>query len=229
MHNLLVSKASELGLALDNATVQSLLVFSSMLQETNKKCNLTAIVEPYDIVVKHFIDSLTANNLIPYGANVVDIGSGAGVPGLVIAIARPDCKVTLIDSLAKRVAFVDKVAKQLKLVNVQALHQRAEQVGHLRESYDIGIARAVASLPVLIEYIIPYLKVGGRLIAYKGECAQEIASASNALVKLSCTIEETRQFLLDNTYKRCLVVIKKLAKTSVKYPRGVGKAKANPL
>jgi len=229
MHNILIQKASELGLALDIDAAHSLLVFSSMLQEASKSYNLTAIVEPYDILIKHFVDSLSAHDLIPYSASVIDIGSGAGVPGLVIAIARPDCKVTLMDSQAKKVAFILKVAQELKLSNVTALHQRAEEVGVLRGTYDIGTARAVANLPILIEYIIPYLKVGGRMIAYKSECDKEIASAVNALKELGSTIEETRRFVLDNTYKRCLIVVKKLEKTATKYPRNVGKAKASPL
>ncbi len=229
MHNILIQKASELGLALDKDTACSLLVFSSILQEANKRFNLTAIVEPYDILIKHLVDSLSAHSLIPYGASVIDIGSGAGLPGLPLAITRPDCNFTLIDSLGKRVRFLSEATEKLNLKNVACLHQRAEEVGEAREQYDIGLARAVASLPTLIEYIIPYLKVGGKMIAYKGECKQEIASSDKALAELASTIEEVRHFLLDNTYKRSLVVIKKLDRTATKYPRNIGKAKANPL
>lgn len=229
MQAVLIEKAKEIGLELDKSIACKLLDFSSMLLQENKKFNLTAIVEPYEVLIKHLIDSLSASRLIPQGAAVVDIGSGAGLPGLPIAIARADCKVTLIDSLAKRVNFMAKVAAELGLDNVVCLHRRAEDIGLLRESYDIGLARAVASLPVLIEYVVPYLKVGGRLIAYKSEAEEEIAGSGNALAELNCIVESKKQFLLDNVYKRCLIVIKKLDKTALKYPRSAGRAKARPL
>lgn len=214
---------------LSESAADSLLKFSAILLEENKKYNLTAVSEPYDVLIKHLADSLSAHSFIPSGASVVDVGSGAGLPGLVIAIARPDCRLTLIDSLAKRVNFTLKAIGELALSNVCALHRRAEDIGHLRESFDVGLARAVASLPVLIEYVVPYLKTGGRLIAYKSDAAAEIAASGNALAELNCVIEHTHQFLLDNTYLRSLVIIKKLGKTNPKYPRSAGKAKAKPL
>ena len=229
MREILKQKASEIGVHLDEIAVTRLLRYKELLLHYNNQLNLTSIVEPYQVIIKHFVDSMTAMSLISSGSSVVDVGSGAGFPGMVIAIVAQNSQVTLIDSLKKRVAFLDKVITELNLDNVRALHVRAEDgAKELRESFDIGVARAVSSLPTLIEYIVPYLKVEGKMIAFKG-AQEEVKQSQTALKELRAEIVEVKRFLLDSEYKRSLVVVKKKAISPTKYPRTCNKAKKMPL
>ena len=208
--------------------------FSELLREWNEKINLTAITAPDEIELKHFIDSLTILKTGKIQGKLIDIGCGAGFPSFPIKIACPDVEVTLLDSLNKRVLFQNEVIKELGLSKVHTVHARGEDGGKnpdLREQFDIACARAVSSLPSLIELCIPFVKVGGYFIALKGSnVEEEIAASKNALKELNSEIEAVLSFTLPHSEdKRNIVVIKKLAKTLPKYPRNAPKPIKQPL
>lgn len=210
--------------------------FSKLLIEWNEKVNLTAITDPTEIEIKHFIDSLTVFKAgkIKGNSKIIDVGCGAGFPSFPIKIAMPSCEMTLLDSLNKRVIFQNEVIKELGLEKTTTIHSRGEDAGQkeeYREKFDIATARAVASLSSLIEICVPFLKVGGYFIALKGsEIDEEIGSATTALKKLNAEIEEVISLTLPNCdHKRNIIVIKKLAKTEKKYPRNSPKPIKHPL
>ena len=208
--------------------------FSDLLREWNEKINLTAITDPAEIELKHFIDSLTILETGKIKGSVIDIGCGAGFPSFPIKIACPDVEVTLLDSLNKRVLFQNEVIKELSLEKVHTVHARGEDGGKnpdLRERFDIATARAVSSLPSLIELCIPFVKVGGYFIAMKGSnVEEEIAASKKALKELNAEIETVLSFPLPHSEDgRNIVVIKKLAKTLPKYPRNAPKPIKQPL
>lgn len=198
----------------------------------NKTCNLTSILEETEFVDKHLIDSISGQKFIGKNLKVCDIGAGAGFPSIPLKIVRPDLDFTLIDSLNKRVTFLNDTVKLLGLSNITAYHTRVEDAAKkdFREKFDVVVARAVASLNTLIEYAVPLLKVGGIFIAYKGNCEEEIIASKNALNKLHAKIIEVENFTLPETdYNRSLVIIKKEAKTDKIYPRNKNKPKLSPL
>ena len=181
---ILLYTLSECAINIDNTAVDLLCVYNDMLVERNEVMNLTALTEPRDVALKHFADSLMLLKYcdVPEGASVIDVGTGAGFPGMVLAIARPDLSVTLLDSLQKRLYFLDEVGESLGLSNIHTVHSRAEDGAHteLRESFDLAVARAVAPLNVLCEYCVPYVKLGGRFFAMKGRGAdEELGEAQN--------------------------------------------------
>lgn len=215
---------------------QKLEQYRELLLEWNEKINLTAITDPEEIRVKHFEDSLTCldTGLFTPGVSVIDVGTGAGFPGLPLAMARPDISVTLLDSLQKRLLFLEEVIRQTDTQNAVTVHARAEDGGRdkkLREQFDIVVSRAVSRLSVLCEYTLPYLKVGGTLIAMKGPSAEEeLQEAQNALHVLGggeATIKTTS--LEDESLSHCLVLIKKVRPTPTAYPRKAGTPTKNPL
>ena len=195
--------------------------------------NLTAIVEEEEIILKHFIDSLTIQSFIPQYASLIDVGTGAGFPGLALKIARPDLKVTLLDSLNKRIKFLEEVIRQCHLDSIQAIHGRAEDFGQeadFREKYDIAVARAVANLSTLSEFCIPFVKVGGKFIAMKGNQTKEIDEAQSAIITLGGKIDSIHAITLPQSdISRTIIVIQKEKNTSKKYPRRAGKPLENPL
>ncbi|MDL2258364.1 16S rRNA (guanine(527)-N(7))-methyltransferase RsmG [Eubacteriales bacterium OttesenSCG-928-K08] len=204
--------------------------YYELLIEGNKKMNLTAITEKHEVVEKHFVDSLLAIDHIPQGARCIDVGTGAGFPGIPLLIARPDISLTLLDSLNKRVSFLRETVAALGL-SADCLHARAEDAGQnpcCRSQFDIALSRAVASLPVLLELCVPFLKVGGSAICYKGKSAHEEAENANAAAaKLNCGLDVV---LLGTTYgERALVLAKKLSDTPAKYPRRAGEPAKKPL
>lgn len=206
-----------------------------LLVSWNKKMNLTAITEPNEVAVKHFADSLSVFNYIdfPTGASVIDVGTGAGFPGLVLKIARPDIKLTLLDSLNKRLNFLREVIAVLGL-DAKLIHARAEEGGQnidLRECYDFAVSRAVAQMNILCEYCLPYVRLSGSFIAFKGgEADEEINRASKAIQTLGGKKKNIYRFdLPDNCGSRTLTVIEKVQPTPDKYPRLNGKIKAKPL
>lgn len=207
--------------------------YAALLVEWNQKMNLTAITEPCQIAVKHFLDSLlTLQSFdIPKGARVIDVGTGAGFPGVPIKIARPDIDLTLLDSLHKRLTFLDALTRAVG-VNAELVHSRAEDVAKLaafRETFDIAVSRAVAPLNVLLEYCLPFVKVGGVFVALKGSKAQlEIGSAENALEVLSGEVFKVEKFNLKGE-ERNIVVVKKVSALDSSYPRCSAKIKRNPL
>lgn len=200
------------------------------LVEWNKKTNLTALTEARDVALKHFLDSLTAEWLIPTGARVADVGSGAGFPGLPLKIYRPDIEITLMDSLNKRIAFLNEIIAKLKLNGATAVHIRAEDAGRgvFRGSFDIVVARAVAKLNVLCEYALPLLKKGGSFIAYKTQDSAEVKEAQAGIKVLGGEVEKVCNFKLQEL-GRSLIVVKKINFTPEQYPREAGKIKKKPL
>lgn len=205
--------------------------------EANRKVNLTSITEPAEAVELHLLDSLTALPLLPAGAGrleVVDIGTGAGFPGVPLALARPErLFVWLVDAQARRVRFVEGALAELGVDNARAVHGRAEELGRglLRERLDAAVARAVASLPVVAEYALPLLRVGGRFIAYRGrEGEVEAEQAASALAELGGAVVDVRRVVLPwSGAERTLVAIDKVAGTPARYPRRPGVPERRPL
>lgn len=203
--------------------------YAEMLTERNEKVNLTAITDTDEIRVKHFTDSLAAIDLIKTGATVLDIGSGAGFPGIPLKIARDDISVTLLDSVNKKVAFMNDVIADLGLKNIEAVHARIEDFPHKGE-FDVAVSRAVAELTTLAEYALPFVKVGGTFVAYKSEKAEaEAAAAGNAVALLGGRLREIREVNVAPGLTRRLIVVDKIAPTPPKYPRGKNLPRLKPL
>ena len=208
--------------------------YMNLLLEWNEKINLTAITEEDDIILKHFVDSLTISKYIEQGKAVVDVGTGAGFPGIPLKIERKDLKITLVDSLNKRIKFLDDVIEKLKLENIETLHFRAEEFGQnkkYRESFDIATSRAVANLSTLVEYLLPLVKVGGKCICMKGsDIKDELENSKNAIQILGGEIEKVEEFTLpESDIKRAIITIKKVKSTPNKYPRKPGTPAKEPL
>lgn len=209
---------------LDEIAVDRLCRYYHLLIEWNEKMNLTALTAPEDVALKHFTDSLLLLQYceVPANASVIDVGTGAGFPGLVLKIARTDLRLTLLDSLNKRLVFLDTVCEALGFDDVTLIHSRAEDGSRteLRDSFDLAVSRAVAPLPVLCEYDLPYVKVGGRFIAMKGKGAdEETALAQNAVELLGGAFAGQHHFLLGDAGERSMIEIKKIAPTPDAYPR----------
>ncbi|MBR5473403.1 MAG: 16S rRNA (guanine(527)-N(7))-methyltransferase RsmG [Clostridia bacterium] len=222
------------GLTLDNNAIARLNTYGNMLVEWNEKMNLTAITIPEEVLYKHFLDCLLffKNVDVPQNAKVIDVGTGAGFPGLVLKIARPDIELTLMDGLNKRLTFLNAVLTELNLT-AKTVHMRAEDGGknkEYREKYDIACARAVANLPVLCEYCIPFVKLGGQFVAMKGSAAsEELAVAGNAYKILGC---EKPTIICENLREneaRAFIISKKTSQTPPKYPRMGGKIAKSAL
>lgn len=217
---------------LDEVALKRLEKYADLLVEWNEKINLTAIVDPEGIAVKHFLDCLMIFKYvdIPKGASIIDIGTGAGFPGVVIKIARPDIKLTLMDSLQKRINFLDTLCSELGL-DVTTIHSRAEDIKpQQREGYDFAVARAVANMRVLTEYCLPYVKVGGSFIAMKGStAAEEVKEATKAIATLGGKLEAENLFELLEFGGRGIINVKKISQTLTKYPRNSGKISKQPL
>ncbi len=199
--------------------------YMQLLKEWNEKINLTAIVEDKDIIIKHFIDSLTIYNYLKDEKSFIDVGTGAGFPGLPIKIIDDNIKGVLLDSLNKRINFLNEIINECEINNIDAIHGRAEEYAiNNREKFDIATSRAVARLNILVEYLLPFVKVGGKCICMKGSsCEEEIEEAKYAIEILGGKIEEINNFYIPGTdIERTIVVIKKIKNTPVKYPRKAG-------
>ena len=225
----------EFGIILDETKIKKLNLYGNLLIEWNEKINLTAITEPEDVLIKHFYDCILffKHNEVPQGASIIDVGTGAGFPGLVLKIVREDLKATLLDSLNKRITFLKDVIEKCDLSNIEAIHSRAEEGGKnplYREKYDIACARAVANMPVLMEYCTPFVKVGGRFIAMKGPSANdEVALCDNAIKVLKMEKPHIICEKLPNNDPRTFVIFKKISQTPPKYPRNSGNISKQPL
>lgn len=227
--------AADLEIPLSRDMIGQFSRYADLLVQWNLKINLTAITAPDEIVVKHFIDSLIPLTLLPSlqeGAKVVDIGTGAGFPGIPWKIARPDLDLTLLDSLNKRIGFLNEVLSSLSLGG-KAVHMRAEDGGRkqeYRERFDLATARAVASLGVLAEYCLPYVKAGGYFAALKGgEVEEELEQAKYAIRLLGGKCRKVFSYSLPDGSGRSLVLIQKISQTSTKYPRSSSQMAKKPL
>ena len=235
MKDYLLSATADYKIKLDDNQIEMLEEYFSLLVEWNQKLNLTAITDDMGVAVKHFADSLSIFNYIdiPQNARVIDVGTGAGFPGIVLKIARPDIELTLLDSLKKRFIFLEEVINKLDL-EAEFLQGRAEDYGNdidCRESYDLVVSRAVAQLNTLSEYCLPFARLSGRFVAFKGgACENEVAAAKRAIQTLGGKLIKIHSFELPNNGgARNLVEIEKINPTPDKYPRPNGKIKSKPL
>ena len=234
IRNFVKKYCEEVGFPLTDKQINQFEKYYELLIEWNEKINLTRITEPEEVAIKHFSDSLTllSNYDVPKGAKVIDVGTGAGFPGIPLKIARPDIALTLLDSLNKRLIFLQEVSGSID-IDANIIHSRAEDGGNnpeLRENFDVAVSRAVARLNTLSEYCIPYVKVGGAFVAMKGpELQEELNEGKNAVNTLGGKIEKVNEFSIPDGSNRTVVVIGKVRNTPAKYPRHGSKIKNKPL
>ncbi len=220
------------GYSLSDKQIRQFEIFYQFLVEENKKYNLTAITEPEEVVVKHFIDSILPEKVIKQGSTVIDVGTGAGFPGVPLKILRPDIKLTLLDSLQKRINFLEQLLFKLDINDVITTHSRAEDyVKNKREFFDFAVSRAVAQIPTLAEYLLPYVKVGGKVLMYKGnKVEEELTLGRNAIFSLGGKVEKIENFnLKEVSSERFILIIDKIKHTDKKYPRNKNLPKTKPI
>lgn len=231
---LMCSYGKQIDIEFNDKQLEQFYEYMNLLLEWNEKINLTAIVEPEDVILKHFIDSLTINKYIEKNKTIADVGTGAGFPGIPLKIYRPDLKVVLVDSLNKRINFLNDVIAKLDLKDISTVHSRIEDFGKdkkYRESFDYVTARAVANLTTLSEYLIPISKVNGMCICMKGnEVEGEIRDSEKAINLLGGKIEKVDSFNLPGSdIYRNVIIIDKIKNTPNKYPRKAGVPSKEPL
>lgn len=234
--DLMKSACDSIGMDFNEEKYEKFITYKNLLQEWNEKINLTAITEDEEVIKKHFIDCIKAFSTEEFktAKTVIDVGTGAGFPGLPIAIMRDDVEVTLLDSLNKRINFLETVARSVKLNNITTIHSRAEDGArqkHLRESFDIATSRAVANMAVLSEFCLPYVKVGGHFIALKGPMInEELDDARSAIGTLGGKVVNVIEVNIEGTdLKHNLVIVKKVKETPKTYPRKAGTITKKPL
>ena len=226
----------ELDVSLDEGQLQKLNKYHELLNERGKVMNLTTITDEKEVYEKHFLDSLAICKIIKMKENlqIIDVGTGAGFPGIPIKIAFPQVKIVLLDSLNKRIKFLDEVIEKLGLTNIETIHGRAEDFAKMegyREAFDVSVSRAVANLSTLAEYCVPYVCIGGSFVSYKaGDVYEEIEVAQRAIKELGGTVDEILMFQLPDTeIQRSFVKIQKICSTPAKYPRKAGLPGKEPL
>ena len=233
--NLLKENLAQLNINLSQKQVDQFKLYCSLLLEKNKVMNLTAITDVDEIINKHFVDSVLLRSVIELdNEKIIDVGTGAGFPGIPLKIVFPNLKVVLLDSLDKRVKFLNEVIEKLGLEDIKAIHGRAEDIGQseeYREKFDLCVSRAVADLSVLAEYCVPLVEVGGKFISYKAANSEvEIEQSANAISILGGKIETVETINLPGSdIDRSFAIIKKVANTDSKYPRRAGKPSKKPL
>ncbi len=231
----LIKEAGKFNIEITEKQIEKLAEYEKILLEYNEVMNLTAITEHEEILEKHFLDSITLclSEKLTEGCSLIDIGAGAGFPSVPVKIVRDDINLTMLDSLNKRINFLNTVVEKIGLKNAKAIHFRAEEGGknkELREKFDVATARAVADLAVLAEYAIPFVKIGGYFVAMKGNTPEEeINGAKKAIKEMGGQIEEVKEVVLPSGINHCLVIIKKVAQTPSKYPRKAGKPSKEPI
>lgn len=227
-------KAKQIGIEIDEESKEKFYQYMNLVIEWNKKINLTAIVEPKEFILKHFIDSITINKYMKSSDKIMDIGTGAGFPGIPLKIVNQDTEFVLVDSLNKRIHFLNEVCQSLSLKNIVCIHSRAEELAinsmH-REQYDIVTSRAVARLATLLEYMLPFVKVGGKCICMKGSnVTEEIEEAQKAISVLGGRVKEVENMILpDSDIERNIIIIEKVKVTPKKYPRKAGMPSKQPI
>lgn len=233
---ILKNEALKFNIELNDNMLKNFEVYTDMLLEYNSFMNLTAITDPYEVKIKHYLDSLTllTTEKIKSGDKIIDIGAGAGFPSLPNAIVREDATFTMLDSLGKRVNFLNDVVNKIELKNAKAVHLRAEDGGRdktMREKYDVAVARAVADLAVLSEYALPFVKVGGYFLAMKGTAPEdEINNAKKAIKTLGGQIEKVCEIKIEPLdLSHTIVIIRKIDKTPSAFPRKAGTPSKKPL
>lgn len=234
--SILKKEAKNRNIELTDKALERFELYKNLMLEWNEKMNLTAITDEYQIIMKHFIDCLEITKYMNGNEKVIDVGTGAGFPGIVIAIYFENINITLLDSLNKRLIFLEEVVKKLNLKNVNIVHARAEEFAHkdeYRNKYELVVSRAVANLSNLLEYDVGYLKLNGKLLLLKGDNVNdEINTSKNTFNVLGCKIENIYDYEYDvngEIFNRKVLEIKKLKNTPEKYPRNYGKMKKNPL
>lgn len=232
--SLLKKQSNQIKIQLNEMEIEKFMIYMGLLLEWNEKINLTAITDQKEIIQKHFIDSLTVLSYIKEDSKVIDVGTGAGFPAIPLKIADNSIEITLLDSLNKRLNFLKEVIEQLHLNNIKTVHGRAEELGKnrdYREQYDVAISRAVAPLNVLVEYLLPLVKLNGVCICMKGNKGEEeLKNAKNAIDKLGGEVEKIEKIMLpDSDIERIIIVIKKIKNTSNQYPRKAGMPSKEPL
>ncbi|HSH34923.1 16S rRNA (guanine(527)-N(7))-methyltransferase RsmG [Schnuerera sp.] len=234
--NTLIEGGKTLGIELKEEEINNFILYKQLLKEWNKKINITSITDNEEIDIKHFIDSITplTTNLIGKNIKMIDIGTGGGFPGVPLKIMNKEMDVVLLDSLKKRITFLNDIIEKLNLENITTIHGRAEELGrdkNYREKYDIAISRAVASLNTLNEYCLPFVKTGGYFISMKGpDVDEELKEAEKSIKILGGKLKDVKVIdlpLSDITHS--LIIIEKIKETPTKYPRGGGKPKKKPL
>lgn len=227
-----IKELKKININIDEKTISMLANYYNILKEENKKYNLTRIINEEDVYLKHFYDSLTLIKAVKLNnQTLLDVGTGAGFPGLVLKIVFPNLKVTLVDSLNKRIIFLKSVIEKLNLKGINAIHERIEDYAKInRESFDIVTSRAVATLPLLSEMCIPLVCEKGLFIPMKADAKDEIKLSKNAIKTLGGVLRDTILFKLPkDAGERTLIIIEKINKTSVKYPRKFSEIKKKPL
>lgn len=233
--DILLEQAKLSGIELNDEQVMKLTRYYELLIEWNEKMNLTALTEPVDVALKHFCDSILLLSYadIPKDSSLIDVGTGAGFPSVPIKIVRPDIKLCLLDSLNKRLTFLNEVVSELGLSDVKIVHARAEdgaKKADLREKFDFATSRAVAQLNVLSEYCLPYVRVGGAFLAMKGKYSEEeISNAKSAIKTLGGKTVKVDTYNLADTSERTIINIKKISPTDKRYPRTSAKIKSKSL
>lgn len=234
--NILCKQCNIQNIDITENKAKKLLEYKKLLLEWNEKINLTAITDDYEIIIKHFVDCLECTKAITNEKKIIDVGTGAGFPGIVLAIYYPEIEFTLLDALNKRIMFLQDVIEKLDIKNVKLVHARAEEYIRIEnkfECFDASVSRAVANLPVLLEYVSPYVKVGGYSIVMKGDSVEdEIKLAQNALKTLNLRIEEKIEYSYNvngEEYRRNILKIQKNNSTPKKYPRNYGQIKKKSL
>lgn len=235
--NQMTKELKEIDIELNDLQMEQFYQYYEMLIEWNSRVNLTAITEMEEVITKHFVDSLSLKKTIvdigQKNYKMIDVGTGAGFPGIPLKIAFPNLQITLLDSLNKRVKFLEAVTEKLGLDLMTSVHGRAEDLGHSnvsRETYDLCVSRAVANISTLSEYCLPFVKIGGFFISYKsGKIEEELNGGKSAIKKLSGEIKEVISFKLPNADERSFVKIEKTGKMSKIYPRKAGLPSKEPL
>ena len=234
MKSLLYNISKKSGIELSENELEKFQKYYELMIETNKVMNLTSSTEKNEAANKHFLDSIILKKYISLSGNIIDVGTGAGFPGIPLSIILPDADFTLMDSLNKRIKFLDEVIEECNIKNVQTVHSRAEDLSkniNYREKYDYCVSRAVANMSVLLELCIPFVKIGGKFISYKsGTAEEEIEESESAQKILGCRLLDIIEFELSGTdIKRKFVIFEKVKGTPKKYPRQAGKPKKEPL